>query len=180
MDPDHEDRRAAKIAKNEQDKGRRRPTKVHKKHLYILFDPDIKAFQGWEAVVELWSLATCKKFIEWCHIGKAFPPSRHEIHRKHNVANLKYCMWPEFMERCIQVHQFLFDQPNVKSNSIILSILRMVYAEVALLKKVNWMTMRSSSTTKIIIPTSPDIPRVWKYLDGGLGRMMNHAVVSNE
>jgi hypothetical protein len=80
MDPDHEDQRA-KIAKKEQDKGRRRPGKVHKKRLHILFDPDIKAFQGWEAVVEPWSLATCEKFIEWCHIGKGFPPSRHVIHR---------------------------------------------------------------------------------------------------
>jgi hypothetical protein len=100
---------------------------VHKKRLHILFDSDIKAFQGWEAVVELWSLATCEKFIEWWHIKKAFPPSHHEIHRKYNVANLKYCTWPEFKEQCIQVHQFLYDQPNVKSNSIILSILRMVY-----------------------------------------------------
>jgi hypothetical protein len=40
--------------------------------------------------------------------------------------------------------------------------------------------MKASSTTKIIIPTSPDIPRVQKYLDGGLGKMMDHAVVSNE
>jgi hypothetical protein len=46
----------------------------------------------------------------------------------------------------------------MKSNCIILSILRMVYAEVVLLKKVNWMTMRLSSTTKMIIPISPDIP----------------------
>jgi hypothetical protein len=30
MDDDHEDRRVAKIAKNEQDKERRRPEKVHK------------------------------------------------------------------------------------------------------------------------------------------------------
>jgi hypothetical protein len=180
MDPDHGNRRVAKITKKEQDKGGRRPGKVHKKCLHILFDPDIKAFQGWEVVVEPWSLITCEKFIKWCHIGKAFPPSRHEIHRKHNVANLKYYTWPEFKERCIQVHQFLYDQPNVKSNSIILSILRMVYGEVALLKKVNWMTMRLSSTTKLIIPTSPDIPRVRKYLDGGLGRLMDHAVVSNE
>jgi hypothetical protein len=173
MDDDHEDRRVAKIAKNEQDKERRRPEKVHKKHLQILFDPDIKAFQGWEAVVELWCLAICEKFIEWCHIGKAFPPSRHEIHRKYNVANLKYCTWPELKERCIQVHQFLYDQPNVKNNSIILSILRIIYAEVALQKKVNWMTMRASSTTKIIISTSPDISQVRKFLDGGLGRMMD-------
>jgi hypothetical protein len=157
MDPDHEDRRA-EIAKKEEDKGRRRPGKVHKKRLHTLFDLDIKAFQGWEVVVESWSLATCEKFIEWCHIGKAFPPLRHAIHRKHNVANLKYCTWPEFKEQCIQVHQFLYEQPNVKSNSIILSILKMVYAKVALLKKVNWMTMKSSSTTKMIIPISPDIP----------------------
>jgi hypothetical protein len=43
MYPNHEDRRA-KIAKKEQDKGRSRPGKVYKKHLHILFDPDIKAF----------------------------------------------------------------------------------------------------------------------------------------
>jgi hypothetical protein len=43
IDPDHDDRRA-KFAKKEQDKGRRRPGKVHKKRLHILFDPDIKAF----------------------------------------------------------------------------------------------------------------------------------------
>jgi hypothetical protein len=66
-------------------------------------------------------------------------------------------MWPKFKERCIQVHQFLYNQPNVKSNSIILSILRMAYTEIALQKKMNWMTMRASPTTKIIIPTSPDI-----------------------
>jgi hypothetical protein len=40
--------------------------------------------------------------------------------------------------------------------------------------------MRASSTTKIIIPTSPDIPRERKFLDGGLERMMDHAIVSNE
>ena len=73
MDPNHHNQRVAKIAKNEQDKGRRRHGKVHKKRLHILFDPDIKAFQGWEGVVELWSLVTCEKFIEWYHIGKAFP-----------------------------------------------------------------------------------------------------------
>jgi hypothetical protein len=68
----------------------------------------------------------------------------------------------------------------VKSNSIILSILRMAYAEIALQKKFNWMTMRASSTTKIIISTSPNIPRERKFLDGGLERMMDHAVVSKE
>jgi hypothetical protein len=65
------------------------------------------------------------------------PPLRHGIHRKYYIANLKYCTWPEFKERCLQVHQFLYDKPNVKNNSVILSILRMVYAEIALEKKVD-------------------------------------------
>ena len=114
-------------------------------------------------MVEPWYLAICEKIIKWCYIGKAFPTSHHEIHRKYNVANLKYCMWPELKERCIQVHQILYDQPNVKSNSIILSILRIICAKVALEKEVNWVTMKASSTTKIIIPTSPDIPRNGYY-----------------
>ena len=89
-------------------------------------------------------------------------------------------MWPKYKEQCIQVHQFLYDEANVKSNTIILSILRMVYAKVALLKKVNWMTMRSSSTTKMIISMSPNIPQVWKYLDGRLEKIMDHAIVSDD
>jgi hypothetical protein len=180
MDGDIDECGAARIAKTEYDKRRRRRGKIHKKYLHILFDPNNKAFQGWEAVVELWSLTTCERFIEWCHIGKAFPPSRHEIHRKHNVANLKYCTWPEFKERCIQVHQFLYDQPNVKSNSVILSILRMVYAEIALEKKVDWMTMRALCISKIIVPTTQDILGERKFEGGGLGRMMDHAVISAE
>jgi hypothetical protein len=101
MDGVIDERGAARIAKKEHDKRRRRRGKIHKKRLHILFDQNSKAFQGWEAVVEPWSLATCKRFIEWWHIGKDFPPSRHGLHRKHNVANLKYCTWPEFKERCI-------------------------------------------------------------------------------
>lgn len=181
MDSHLHKRRVPKVARRElHDKGRRRHGKKQKKRLHILFDPEIKAFQGWETVDEPWSLTTCERFIEWCHIGKAFRTSRHSIHRKHNVANLKYCTWPEFKERCIQVYQHMYDQANVKNNTIVLSILRMVYAEVALLKKVNWMTMRSSSATRMIIPTSPDIPQVRKYLEGGLSRMTDPAIVSDE
>jgi hypothetical protein len=51
---------------------RKRPRKVNKKHLYILFNPDIKAFQGWEVVVEPWSLATCEKFLKCATLGKHF------------------------------------------------------------------------------------------------------------
>jgi hypothetical protein len=40
MDLEYEDQRA-KIAKKEQDKGRRRPGKVQKKRMHILFDPKV-------------------------------------------------------------------------------------------------------------------------------------------
>jgi hypothetical protein len=80
------------------------------------------------------------------------------------VANMKYCMWLKFTKQCIQVHQFLHEKPNVKSNGIILSILKMVYALTTLKKRVNWMTMRVSSTSRIIIPTTPNIPRKQKHL----------------
>jgi hypothetical protein len=68
----------------------------------------------------------------------------------------------------------------VKSNSVILSILRMVYAEIALEKKVDWMTMRASSISKIVVPTTQDIPGERKFEGGGLGRMMDHTVISTE
>ena len=55
------------------------------------------------------------------------------------MANLKYYMWPKFKQRCIQVHRYVYDKPNVKNNAIILSILRMVYAKTVLSKTVNWM-----------------------------------------
>jgi hypothetical protein len=55
---------ATKLAKKEQDKGRRRPGRIQKKCLYILFDPNIKTFEGWKAAIEAWSLITCERFIE--------------------------------------------------------------------------------------------------------------------
>jgi hypothetical protein len=65
MNDQRDEHRVAKIAKKEQDKEKRHPGGVQKKRLHILFDPNIKAFQGWEAVVEPWSLTTCERFIEW-------------------------------------------------------------------------------------------------------------------
>jgi hypothetical protein len=56
----------------------------------------------------------------------------------------------------------------------------MVYAEIALQKKVNRMTMRASSISKIIVPTTQDIPGKWKFIGGRLGRMMDHVVISTE
>jgi hypothetical protein len=56
----------------------------------------------------------------------------------------------------------------------------MVYTEIVLQKKVNWMTMKASSTSKIIIPTTHDILGEEKFIDGGLERMMDPAVMSTK
>jgi hypothetical protein len=56
----------------------------------------------------------------------------------------------------------------------------MVYAKIALEKKVDWMTIRASSMSKIIVPTTQDIPGEQKFEGGRLGRMMDHAVISAE
>jgi hypothetical protein len=42
------------------------------------------------------------------------------------------------------------------------------------------MTIRSSSMSKIIVPTIRDILVEWKFIGGGLERMMDHAVISAE
>jgi hypothetical protein len=42
------------------------------------------------------------------------------------------------------------------------------------------MTMRASSMSKIIVPTTQDIPGERKFEGGGLGRMMDHVVISVE
>jgi hypothetical protein len=40
--------------------------------------------------------------------------------------------------------------------------------------------MRASSTSKIIIPTTRNEPRKQKFIDGGLGKMMDYAIISTE
>ena len=40
--------------------------------------------------------------------------------------------------------------------------------------------MRASSMSKIIVSTTQDIPGEWKFEGGGLGRIMDHAIISIE
>ena len=72
-----------------------------KKRLEILLDDSKKAFDGWEEEETPWSLETCEEYIEWCHIGKGFPHARYRTQRRADKANLHYCNWPIFKERCI-------------------------------------------------------------------------------
>jgi hypothetical protein len=68
----------------------------------------------------------------------------------------------------------------VKKDAIILSILRMMSAEIALAKKVNWMTIRLLSTSKIIISNTPKVPCERKFIDAGQGKMINHAILTTK
>lgn len=87
-----------------------------KKRLEILLDDSKKAFDGWESEPEPWSLETCEEYIEWCHINKAFPHARYKQHWRADKANLHYCKWPIFKERCIEMYQHIYERPNLERN----------------------------------------------------------------
>ncbi len=167
-------------APRKRDIGRRRKASLPKKRLHILIDPNAKAFSNWENVQGVWTFADCEKYIDWCHIGKAFPLQRHSKHRARRVANMKFCTNAELLERCIQVCQHLYNEPIIPRNEVTISILRMVYAEVELGRVVDWSTIRHSVKTKFTMPGSPSIPWTRKFSEGGLGKTMATKVVEEE
>ncbi len=162
--------REGERAPRKRDIGRKRKAGVPKKRLHLLIDPSAKAFPNWENVRGMWTFADCEKYIDWCHIGKAFPLQRHSRHRARRVANMKFCTNAELLERCIQVCQHLYNEPIIPRNEATISILRMVYAEVELGRVVDWSTMRTSAITKWAVPDCPSIPWTRKFPDGGLGK----------
>lgn len=131
-------------------------------------DITVKAFSGWENVPTPWTQATCKRFMEWCHIDKLFPFWRHKIHRKHNMANLHYCNDPNFVQRCIEVHKFLYRNEDVETSKLPQFIAEMVYAEVRLEKEVDWSSLKKGPT--FTLPTGPHIPRAPLADDPFLGQ----------
>ena len=94
--------------RGEWDRTRDRHGKPSRKHLKVLDNPQKVAFRGWTNVLEPWTFEHCKQYIEWCHVGKAFKRDRYLAHRSANKANLKFCENTNFLERCIQVYQYLF------------------------------------------------------------------------
>ena len=79
----------------------------------------------------------CKQYIEWCHVGKAFKRELYLAHRSTNKANLKFCKNPDFLERCIQVYQYLFCKERVVCNEVTYKLCRMVWVEVALQRRID-------------------------------------------
>ncbi len=149
---------------------RKRGGKMMKKRLHVLNNPAKLAFRGWEDEPEPWKYSTCEEYIEWCHITKQFPHERHRYHRHSDKANLTHCLNAAFVERCIEVYQFLYKLPHVERNEAPLFICRMVYAEVVLHKVVDWTTIKFVKS--ITMPTERDIPRRRIFPDGGLGRAL--------
>ena len=152
--------------KAEKDKLRQRPGKKDRKRLKVLLNPAKKAFKGWEDVPEPWMTSDCEEYLEWCHVSKMFPVSRHRNHIHSDKVNLRYCSNEAFKERCIEVYQYLYRRPDIIRNEVGKGICRMVYAEIALQKRVDW---RSFKTTKSMHrPQEMDIPRGRLYPDRGI------------
>jgi len=149
---------------------RKRGGKKMKKRLHVLNNPLKLAFRGWEDEPKPWKYSTCEEYIEWCHISKLFPHERHRMHRTSDKANLPHCLNGAFVERCIQVYQFLYRHAYVERNEAPLFICRMVYAEVVLHKVVDWTTIKTLK--RITMPTERDIPRQRIFPNGGLGKRM--------
>jgi hypothetical protein len=148
----------------------KRTGKPGKKRLHILLDSTKKAFDGWEDLPEPWTFETCEEYIEWCHIGKGFPHERYKTQRRADKANLHHCEWPVFKERCIEMCQHIYEKPFLERNECPLSILRMVYAEVVLGKRVDWMTIKIQTNSNMKAPLSPFFGKGRKFPNGGLTR----------
>ena len=149
------------------DRMRDRRGKPCRKRLKVLDNPHKVAFRGWTDVPEPWTFEQCKQYIEWCHVGKAFKRDRHLAHRQANKANLKFCENPNFLERCIQVYQYLYRKEKVVRNEVNYKICRMVWVEVGLQRRVDWRSY--GPETGVTLPPGENIPQTRMYPNGGLG-----------
>jgi hypothetical protein len=66
--------------------------------------------------------------------------------------------------------QHIYEKPFLERNECPLSILRMVYAEVVLGKRVDWMTIKIQTNSNMEAPLSPFFGKGRKFPNGGLTR----------
>ena len=151
----------------QRDRTRDRRGKPCRKRLKVLDNPHKLAFRGWTDIPEPWTFEQCKQYIEWCHVGKAFKRDRYLAHCSANKANLKFCENPNFLERCIQVFQYLFCKEKVVRNKVNYKICRMVWVEVGLQRRIDWRSY--GAETGVTLPPDENIPRIRTYPNGGLG-----------
>ena len=134
---------------------KKRTGRIGKKRLHIFVDENKLAFNRWEEVPELWTFETCEAYIEWCHIGRGFAHNRYRKQCKADKANLHFCQWPIFKELCIEMYKYIYKKPFLERNKCLLSILRMVYEEVLLGKRVDWMTINIQFDSNMKAPLTP-------------------------
>lgn len=130
------------IRKAENDKERLRQGKHQRSRLHVKNNPTKLAFRGWEDVPDPWTFDHAKQYIEWCHIDKSFQPERHHYHLRNNKANLKYCTNPEFLSRCLQINQVLYNTKLPNKNVVGLFLARGVHVEIILRKRFDWSTLK--------------------------------------
>ena len=152
---------------SQRDRTRDQRGKPWRERLKVLDNPHKVAFKGWTNVLEPWTFEQCKQYIEWCHVGKAFKQDRYLAHHTANKANLKFCENPNFLERCIQVYQYLYRKEKVVRNKVNYKICRMVWVEVGLQRRIDWRS--NGADPGVTLPPSKDIPRTRTYPNGGLG-----------
>ena len=153
--------------RGQRDKTRDRRNIPCRKPLKVLDNPHKVVFRGWTDVPEPRMFEQCKQYIEWCHVGKAFKRERYLAHRAANKANLKFCENLNFLERCIQIYQYLFRKEKVVRNEVNYKICRMVWTEVGLQRKIDWRSY--GAETGVTLPPGKNIPRTRTYPNGGLG-----------
>ena len=153
--------------RGQRDRTRDQRDKPCRKRLKVLDNPNKLAFRGWIDVPEPWTFEQCKQYIEWCHVGKGFKRDRYLAHRSANKANLKFCENPNFLERCIQVYQYLFCKEKVVRNEVNYKICYMIWVEVGLQRRIDWRSY--GAETGVTLPPGENIPRTRTYPNGGLG-----------
>jgi hypothetical protein len=159
---------------------KKRTGKTGKKRLHIFFDKNKKAFNGWEDVPELWTFETCEAYVEWYHIGKGFLHDRYRLQRKGDKANMHYCEWPIFKERCVEMCQHIYEKLFLERNECPLSIWQMVYAEVVLGKRVDWMTINIQTKSNMKALLTPFFGARRKFPNGRLSKKMPSKSIPND
>ena len=149
------------------DRTRDQCSKPCRKRLKVLDNPQKLVFKGWIDVLEPWTFEHCKQYIEWCHVKMAFKRDRYLAHCSANKANLKFCDNLDFLERCIQVYQYLFCKERMVHNEVNYKLCRMVWVEVGLQRKIGWRSY--GADTGVTLPPGGDIPRTRTYPNGELG-----------
>ena len=61
-------------------RGKERRGQSCRKRMKVLNNPEKLAFRRWKDIPEPWTYKHCKRYIEWCHFGKAFKQDLYLAH----------------------------------------------------------------------------------------------------